>query len=260
MGIAQQMAALQEQVGSLRNESGAFVEEDTSEMTIGQIANGLMNAEKNLSGVSWGYLSRLSADRSVSAESLKGFVGQTKKASLAGFGDFDFRCIGVRHDEKSDGSGNAGFTFISDQIIEQFQCYAEAWIDSPQRDELYETILPSFPDELKNAICSVRKKYYNGPIQTSDETIWLASPIEISLSSELSSSLPKDEGSTYEYFSDGDKRKRIRYTLDDTYNASYWITRCHYNGYWPAVKPDGSISQDLGDGFVTTGLVVCFSI
>ena len=114
-------------------------------------------------------------------KSVKLADGTTVQAQIAGF----------HHDEKSDGSGKAGITFIFQNGVVNHAMNASdtnmgGWEESEARSWLNSDGLDLLPNDLKNSIVSVKKKTNNtgntyavGSVTETADKLWLFSPEEL---------------------------------------------------------------------------------
>lgn len=99
--------------------------------------------------------------------------------------------VGIRHDDKSDGSGKAGLTFVTKQALGQQSMNsngdnAGGWEASQMRSWLASTELPQFPHELQSVLVPVKKATNNAgnardasAVSTTDDKLWLLSATEV---------------------------------------------------------------------------------
>lgn len=260
MGIDQQIAALQEQVGKLRDATKIMVP-GSSEMSIGQIAEGLKSPATALEDIPWNTLSEVSKDQTFSADLLRDYVGQTKKVEISGYGTFDFICVGVRHDEKSDGSGKAGFTFVCQEIIylKNFPGPNNVgWGNSAMRTE-FNNLKNSFETEASNAICEVKKTYktaYNNTgTPTSNDYVWAITDNELYGSKYWNEYGP--DGEQYDYFSDDSSHVKKERKFNGTNTRWYTRQPGASSGTWVYVDTNGTWSHGSTGSF---GVVPCFCV
>lgn len=123
---------------------------------------------------------------------------------------------GFRHDDKADGTGKAGITFMFKDAIALGSMNARdtntgGWKGSSMRSWLVASGMELMPDDLKGAIVSV-KKYTNNAGQTAsssavtatDDALWLFSYNELGGSSQgwADASVYQSEGSIYQLLAD----------------------------------------------------------
>lgn len=258
MGIEQQMSALETQVGQLRESAGKFFPGSESK-TIGEIADDLAGLEISLESMSWYALKEISDDQSITADYLSGYVGQSKKITVNGYGEYDLICIGVRHDDKSDGSGKAGFTFqLSKLAGEGFS--SNTWTSTDNfydigGEEDPDSILAAMPAEFRSCVCKVNKTY-NTPSKTVKKisrSAWTISQKEL-----VGYSNYVSEEKQYDYWSKHESNvDRIKF--DNTYDNLTWSLRDLFNTTNKMrVNYDGSIESI--ENYYITYSAPCFCI
>ena len=165
---------------------------------------------------------------------------------------------GFRHDDKSDGSGKAGITFIfRDGIAEQpmnaSNTSSGGWQASQMRSWLASSGMDLMPDDLRKDIISVKKLTNNtgettdlSAVTTTDDQLWLFSNIELGgnlLGWEDCKQLMQAEGSPYQLFSEakessGSDYQKIRTKNYQSNNYIIWWERSpcpEYEAHFGAV-------------------------
>lgn len=173
---------------------------------------------------------------------------------------------GFRHDDRSDGKGKAGITFIfgdaiSNQSMYYSDTYSGGWEQSPMRSWLSTDGMALLPDDLRKDVVTVSKLTNNtgetksaSSVTATDDALWLYSYNELSGdysywdSDSLSEygDILKAEGTTYQLFTDTDNDNSVRV-------RNYQGQSC----YWMERSPDPSGSVDFlgvaADGDVVYG-------
>lgn len=166
----------------------------------------------------WSYISELS--ESGRAEEFFS-IGDKKSFEFTHDGttySVNAEIIAFNHDEKSDGSGNAGITLCVDvgtfpgQMNASAKTYGSAtanyaggYGNSDIRTTLNGTVLNALPEEMRTAIKSVNKQWHNpttDTTQTTSENLWLFSMTECGLTKSTQSApnaLLKTEGARYNF-------------------------------------------------------------
>ena len=172
---------------------------------------------------------------------------QVKDITLSDGSTVQVQIAGILHDDKADGSGKAGLTFIfkdgmTSRAINSSNTNSGGWADSQIRSWLTNEGMNMLPEDLREHIVSV-KKLTNNVGQTTDassvsetsDRLWLFSPVE--LYGVMSFYTGKDaycnailnvEGKEYKLFRDcGTAMGQNNQVLAKTYNGkvSAWWTR-----------------------------------
>lgn len=132
----------------------------------------------------------------------------------------EFAIMDFNHDDKSDGSGKANITFgmtglMTDRhAMNSTATNVGSFVGSEMYAYLKDTVLPSIPQEVQNAIKPVNKRTSAGnkstEIQTDSISIWLFSAIEVGLSARYVSS---NEGTAYPYHTSTTRQKGYNWWL-----------------------------------------------
>ena len=140
---------------------------------------------------------------------------QTKELELTDGTTATMRIAGFRQDEKADGSGVAGISFISEGAVTTMpMCVndvkGQGWVDASLRAYLSEDFLAMLPDEVSQAIVEVEKTTNpvlgTGTSQiTTEDKLWVPSYSE--LVGEMTAGyrhygVYKSEGEQYQLFDD----------------------------------------------------------
>lgn len=169
---------------------------------------------------------------------------QTKDLELSDGTTVTCAVAGFRHDERSDGEGVAGITFVSLESLGTHAYGSDgpvSWEDSPLRSWLNQSLMGELPEELANAIVPVDKVTNDladagGQIETSDR-VWAPSFTEL-CGGALSQGM-EPEGSQYQLFYDSgvDGSATPSLALADDY---WWMRSPSSDASWQgAVTPDG---------------------
>ena len=147
---------------------------------------------------------------------------QAKDVTLTNGTKTSVQIVGFRHDDKSDGSGKAGITFmfydaIACRQINPTSSSAGGWQSCQMRSWLASSGMELMPSDLQSEIVSVRKMTNNtgktedaSSVTATNDSLWLFSLIELgdeeslrewTLEKECNQVL-KAEGSKYQLFSD----------------------------------------------------------
>ena len=182
---------------------------------------------------------------------------QSKTLELGTGTEVTMRVAGFRQDQKSDGSGAAGITFVAQNsagshTINYSGQLGNGWQDSDMRTYLNEDLLAQLPDDLSSVIVEV-KKHTNRVLGTgegqaeTDDKLWLPSYSEVvgqPGSGSNRASAYRSEGEQYRLYKD----------LGVTWNSGgskvslpdeYWWLRSPevVNTRWyMIVAPDGAIT------------------
>lgn len=119
--------------------------------------------------------------------------------------------VAFNHDDRSDGKGKAGITFIFGETpllmssMNQDGSNSGGWKDSDLRKELGKEVLADMPKDLKNSIVKVKKLTNNEGVTTdassvteTNDSVWIPSVTELFSKDDLESQL----GSSFEDLSD----------------------------------------------------------
>ena len=192
---------------------------------------------------------------------------QRKDVTLTNGLQTSVQIVGFAHDDKSDGSGKAGITFMFTDAIAQHKMNsndsnAGGWVASEMRKWLSGEGAKLLPDDLLNAIAVVDKDA-NGigktgsssSIATTSDKLWLYSSIEVAgaPSSEAKyANTYGNEGTQYLLFrNQSAARNKSNSILAKKYEGEYhsWYLRSAYiddNDRFIRVDPDGNPSNAIG--------------
>ena len=116
---------------------------------------------------------------------------QTKRFSMADGIEAQAQIIGFRHDQKSDGSGLAGISFMTKDCVAMHHMNERddntgGWRDSAMRAWLSQEVFPALPEDLRSQIVAVDKLTnnvgrtdYTSCISKTSDLVWLVSMEEI---------------------------------------------------------------------------------
>ena len=177
---------------------------------------------------------------------------------------YHVQIIGFDHDDKSDDSGKTGITVMFKEIMTTKHNMnpsgknAGGWRDSEMRTYLSNNIYTSLPSDLQIVIKTVNKKSDNGSgdnttLNITKDKLFLLSLEEVGFTSnDVYREYVNGQGTKYEYFSNGNSRKKKDLSGDlchwwlrstRTFNF-YFFFLVNFNGNW------NSISADLSRGVV----------
>ena len=168
---------------------------------------------------------------------------QTKELELTNGTKVTVAVAGFRHDEKADGSGAAGVTFVTLGSVGK-QAYnpsgdVTAWEDSPLRSWMNQSLMGELPEGLADLIVPVTKATGtpSGDLSETSDSMWLLSATELA-----GLATNGEEGSQYQLFSDqGVEGQSSVLKLCDDY---WWLRGLTSDGQWQrTVDKDGSPSS-----------------
>lgn len=168
---------------------------------------------------------------------------QTKELELTNGTKVTVAVAGFRHDEKADGSGVAGVTFVTLGSVGK-QAYnpsgdVTAWEDSPLRSWMNQSLMGELPEGLADLIVPVTKATGtpSGGLGETSDSMWLLSATELA-----GLATNGEEGSQYQLFSDQgvDGQSSVLKLCDDY----WWLRGLTSDGQWQrTVDKDGSPSS-----------------
>ena len=180
---------------------------------------------------------------------------------------YTMQLIGVNHDNLADGSGKANTTWQLKGLLNNYHNMNDTdtsnggWKTTSMRTWLNDTIYNQLPNEVKNAIKSVKKEYvttYNGTtIEITNDKLWLLSSAEIGSNYQYK---PKaNEGTVYSYWkthnTSGDRVKR---TPD--LEPHHWWLRSSYsytNGFYCTIYTNGTWSFEAASSSYGVSFAFC---
>lgn len=184
-------------------------------------------------------------------------VGETKEVLLNNGLTYDVRIIDFNHDDLADeeGGGKAGITLEFVELItnqdgslrrDQFSANDAEYDGSKYRIYLEQQFFFSLPDEITTHIKTVKKTYAKW-LQDPDTLETKIFPLSLT-ELNLSHTYAKNEGSTYAYYSGGDKNLRSKSAVGagEGIYSSYWTRSAyymHYNGFAFAIDSDGELAD-----------------
>lgn len=190
-------------------------------------------------------------------------IGDTKYLDLGTEGPALMEIVAFNEDNRADGNGKAGITWISKntlktkQKMKQYSSDADLdWKDTPYlRSYLKNTIKPLIPSAVRNAIVPVSKissTYSNGIVvngSTTTEDVWIPSAYEITGNTTYESSGPIY---TTRF---NDMNSRIKYNSGEKTN---WRLRSrHSNTDFCVINMYGNLSTSFNNTTMTN-INLCF--
>lgn len=177
-------------------------------------------------------------------------IGDTKYLDLGTEGKHLMEIVAFDEDDRADGNGKAGITWISKDVLpNRVKMYntrptSGDWQYSDLRSYLANTIKPLIPSDVRNAIVSVTKVSgtndgTNGGTVTTTDELWVPGSREIA-----GESTSETTGARYGYLVDNSDRRRKK--LNGNY-ASYWL-RSFYH-------PQAARYMQSSNGLVSGGYV-----
>lgn len=189
-------------------------------------------------------------------------VGDQKAMTIGGT-DYLIDIIGINHDDYSDGSGKAPFTF------QLHDCYGETknmnstntniggWTSCAMRSNHLPAILAKMPTEAQNGIREVNKLTSAGnqssTINTTADKLFLLSEVEIFGSTTYSAA---GEGTQYDYYNTGGSKVK-----NYSGSARTWWERSPYSGaskYVCVVDSNGSAKRYTASDAYGVAFGFCF--
>ena len=161
-------------------------------------------------------------------------LGDTKTFTTTDGKTIVMEIVAFNADTKADGTGTAGITWISKNIIETRAINSTntalgGWMETELRAWLQGDFYSTLPADVKNTIATVNKTYHdyvNGKsTKTCSDTLWIPSVREVTNRTDY-----EIAGPSYSYFTDN--ASRIKY--NETGTADYWLLRSsHYGSNQP---------------------------
>lgn len=157
-------------------------------------------------------------------------IGDTKAIDLGSEGAHLMEIVAFNEDDRADGTGKAGITWISKDLLPSTQkmngtaTTAGGWAACALRSHLESVIKPLIPTAVRDGIVEVSKitttyennaKVPNG--QVTADSIWIPSLYEM----DSSGPMAETEGATYTKFSGTTSRKKHQYS--STYYGKYFL-------------------------------------
>ena len=189
-------------------------------------------------------------------------VGDQKAMTIGGT-DYLIDIIGINHDDYSDGSGKAPFTF------QLHDCYGEAkkmnssntnsggWTSCAMRSTHLPAILALMPTWVQSGIREVNKLTSAGnkssTINTTADKLFLLSEVEIFGSTTYSAA---GEGTQYDYYKAGNSKVKKR-----SGSAASWWERSPYasnSTYFCLVSSNGSADNNAASFAIGVAFGFCF--
>ena len=178
-------------------------------------------ADKGLDGISWRQLSKLSPYAATHKDEFYDWIGTTKSVLVDGM-EVKMRLVGIAQDDLADGSGKAGFSFLSTNYFVSNSYFAAmavndivSWNSSIVRDQVKDIYDNKLTDinmsNMKRYIKTVAKISSGSNLKTlkkelvkTDDQLWYPSSSELFGTRSESSVLFNiaDNGAQYDYFND----------------------------------------------------------
>ena len=189
-------------------------------------------------------------------------VGDQKAMTIDGK-DYLIDIIGINHDDYSDGSGKATFTF------QLHDCYGETknmnssntnsggWTSCAMRSTHLPAILALMPTEVQNGIREVNKLTSAGSqsatINTTADKLFLLSEVEIFGSTTYSAA---GEGTQYDYYKAGNSRVKKQ----NGSAVNWWerSPRASSSARFCMVRRNGSADTSIADDAYGVAFGFCF--
>lgn len=171
-------------------------------------------------------------------------VGDTKLLTVSDGSntvDMYMQIAGFDCDPLANGSGNAKISWICKSILTTHRMNAtgtttDGWSATEMRTWLRDTIYPTLPTNIKNAIKSVTKTYYDygtTSTKTETDTIWIPSYREVGFGTNVETSGPIYSG----LFTNA--TSRIKYNAAGSAN-SWWLRSANSGSHFYHVSTNGT--------------------
>lgn len=164
-------------------------------------------------------------------------TGVEAKAYIAAF----------NHDERSDGKGKAGITFVVGDTPLLTACMNQdgsnsgGWKDSDLRKALNKEVLASMPKDLKNNIVKVKKLTNNAGVTTdvssvteTDDSVWVPSSVELFGKESVDTKLGRQSDQLAVYEAEGEQYAFVYASSDDAWTRSCDAMKS--GGFWTYLK------------------------
>lgn len=193
---------------------------------------------------------------------------QVKQVELTDGTTTEVQIIGFYHDDKSDGSGKAGISFMFVDAIGQHPFNSNGsskggWESSDVRQWMNSELIEQLPDDLKTKVVTVNKLTNNvghtadpASVTTTSDQLWLVSQIEIEGPSDGSNpdyfGALDAEGEQYQLFRDcGVARRTPQEILQKSSALSTGATPINWWQRSSAADVDGNVycTHERGEGF-----------
>lgn len=229
---------------TLSSVSGYSSESKTVTVIAGQLVEETIQyiVKKGLSNYSWSEISTLSASEYASQIFS---LGDTKNETINGVST-QVQIIGFNHDDLADGSGKAGITFCTTNLVDYRKVdddgFKKPFVNTEIFSWLNNTVYSGLDSQLKGVIKAVNKKttQYHGSstIRTDSMKLFLLSEVEVSGKHVDTAS---GEGTQYPWFNSNSRRTK-KYNSS---NQPWWLrSPCYIEnhpnyGYWTWVTNNG---------------------
>ena len=195
---------------------------------------------------------------------------QAKQVALLDGTETEAYIAGFRHDDRADGAGKAGITFIFSDIVATHDMNDTdgndgGWEQSALRAWMNDELLSQLPDDLRGVVLPVSKLTNNtgfaveaDAVTATQDTLWVPSLCELCGTDAVSDgggdTVYDAEGSQYQVFSDiededGDEDAFLVRGLAGTSSAMSWWERTPYTDndyYFMSVSEDGTAGYYRG--------------
>ena len=175
--------------------------------------------------------------------------------------------VGFNHDDRADGKGKAGITFmvggapVLDACVNSDGANSGGWKDSDIRKTLNKKVLASMPKDLRKSIVKVTKLTNNTGVTTdasavtsTEDSLWLPSMTELFFKDELEESIGSDHSDTFGVYEAEGSLYDVWHKTDDT----AWTRSCDasesgsfqvYKGIKPYGTSESSKAYGIYPGF-----------
>lgn len=236
----------------------------------------LPDAQATLADYSWPELSRIAEEISAQddeesalqvaeqfniCDSSGAIIDQTKDVELSDGTVLPMRVAGIYHDDKTDGTGKAGLTFICSNAalrrVMDDSGYEDGWEGTQMRAWLNSTILSEFPEDLQSKVISVNKITNNvgvasdpSVVSATSDRLWLPSLAELCGSFDgwhvSWKTVLAAEGTQYQWFSEQGAHSygsntALQMKTADGDSTSWWTRSVSPTGYaYRSIDEDGN--------------------
>lgn len=185
-------------------------------------------------------------------------IGDEVPLDLGSEGLIQMQIAAFDTDDKADGSGKAGITWIAKELLvtsnrmNATNTNSGGWEATEMRSYLKNTIKPLIPSNVRNAIVNVTKKsdLYPSASQTTTEDVWIPSYKEVSNSG---------VGDYYYSALFPDNASRIKHKAGSTSAYRWWLRSANQTGSsrFRYVHTTGSVSDNYASTAYGVALSFC---